>query len=129
MKERMTKQKKIILETLENDMTHPTVQELYQKIKQKDSRIGQATVYRNVNRLVEEGKVLKLSLGNGIDHYDGHTHLHYHFYCSCCQKIYDLEKEDDYISKRKLEEKYEIKINQEKIIFEGICKGCLNEKI
>lgn len=129
MKERMTKQKKIILETLENDMTHPTIQELYQKIKQKDSRIGQATIYRNVNRLVEEGKVLKLSLGNGMDHYDGHTNLHYHFYCSQCQKIYDLEKEDDYISKRKLEEKYQIKINQEKIIFEGICKGCLNEKI
>lgn len=129
MKERNTKQKRIILEMLENDYTHPTIQELYKKIRIKDPSIGQATVYRNVNRLVEEDKVLKISLGNGIEHYDGHCHTHYHLLCTRCEKIYDLEDEEESLLRKRMEDKYHIKIDKSKIVFEGICKGCLNEEV
>lgn len=129
MRERNTKQKQLILEELENDYTHPTILELYEKIKKKDSSIGQATVYRNVNKLVTEGKVLKISLGNGIEHYDGHCHNHYHLFCTYCKKIYDLEDGQEFLLKEKMENKYKIKIDKTKIVFEGICKGCLNEEV
>lgn len=129
MKERNTKQKRIILEELENDYTHPTIQKLYKKIQKRDSSIGQATVYRNVNKLVDEGKVLKISLGNGIEHYDGHCHTHYHLLCTKCEKIYDLEDQDEYLLRKRMEDKYHIRINKSKIVFEGVCRGCLDEEV
>ena len=48
-----------------------------------DSTIGQATVYRNVNKLVNSGEIKRLSPNSEIDHYDGdntnHYQLHYIF--------------------------------------------------
>ena len=60
MKERNTKQKQIILDILENNRIHPTINEIYNMAKTKYPTIGQATVYRNVNHLVEEGKLIKI---------------------------------------------------------------------
>ena len=46
MSERNTKQKEIVLEILENNRVHPTIQELYCLAKKKYPTIGQATIYR-----------------------------------------------------------------------------------
>lgn len=128
MKERNTEQKELILKELKNDYTHPTILELYEKLKKKNPKIGKATVYRNVNRLVKEGKVLKISLGKNEEHYDGHTHNHYHLYCKCCKKIYDIEdiKENEF--REKIEKENNIQIDSTKIVFDGICKNCLEGK-
>lgn len=128
MKERNTWQKKLILEELENDYTHPTIAEFYEKLKKKNSKIGKATVYRNINKLFEEGKVLKISLGKDEEHYDGHTHNHYHLYCKCCKKIYDIEDINERKFKERLEKENNIQIDSTKIVFDGICKNCLEGK-
>lgn len=128
MKERNTKQRELILKELKDDYTHPTVGELYEKIHKKNSKIGKATVYRNINKLVDEGKVLKISLGENEEHYDGHTHNHYHLYCKCCKKIYDIEDIKEKNFKERLEKENNIQIDSTKIVFYGICKNCLEGK-
>ena len=45
MKRRNTRQRQLILDTLVDNPTHPTIQELYQNVIKKDNTIGQATVY------------------------------------------------------------------------------------
>ena len=47
----------------------------------KDSSVGQATVYRNVSKLVEEGKVRRVLTNDGVDHYDADCSQHVHFVC------------------------------------------------
>lgn len=56
MNSRNTSQKNIILEVLKNNRSHPTAQELYTLVKEKDPTIGQATVYRNVKNLSKKIK-------------------------------------------------------------------------
>ena len=60
MNTRNTKQKEIILNTLRQMHSHPTIMDLYEQVQKVDSSIGHATVYRNVSKLVEEGLVMKI---------------------------------------------------------------------
>ena len=125
---RNTKQKQVILEALKKNKLHPTIQELYQDVLDIDESVGQATVYRNVNRLVEEGKIIKIPTTLGIDHYDADINPHYHLYCEECEKIYDIFDEDYYKLTKRVENEYQVKINKGIILFEGICSKCYKER-
>lgn len=124
---RETRQKNIILETLCQDKTHPTIQEIYCQVIKKEPGIGQATVYRNINKLVKEGQVQKLPAVDDTYHYDGDCSFHDHLICEKCQKITDLYENDYQEITKKIESKYRIKINKVSILYEGICEECNGE--
>ena len=69
MEKRNTKQKEIILDILskKENMFHPTAQDLVKLVLDANPTIGQATVYRNINKLVEEGILLKIPTTNNED--------------------------------------------------------------
>lgn len=127
MDKRNTRQKAIILDTLMHMKTHPTVQELYQEVLKKDSTIGQATVYRNVNKLLVGGKIRKIPTNDNIDHYDGDCSIHHHFYCLKCHKIIDLYDDGYRNFIDDIENKNSVKIEDVSFLFEGICKECNDE--
>lgn len=129
MEKRNTKQKELIFDILKDDKTHPTIQEIYKKAKVLDQKIGQATVYRNVNTLVEEHKILKLpSTDKDANHYDGNCTPHDHLLCKKCGKIVDLYDNNYNEIIQKISNKHFVKIYKMTVIFEGICGEC-NEKI
>ena len=71
METRNTKQKEIILEILKEkeNMFHPTAGDLVKLVLDTYPSIGQATVYRNINKLVDEvysDKTMMKQRGNGI---------------------------------------------------------------
>lgn len=128
MEIRNTKQKKMIYEVLANERCHPTIQELYLQVSKLDPTIGQATVYRNINRLVEEEKVIRFVLANGVIRYDATNFHHYHFLCNRCEKIYDFY-DDDYLKlQSRMEEEYQVKVLSSMITFSGICHDCLKKE-
>ena len=94
MKERNTKQKEDILKIIKNTKTHPTMKEIYELVKEINPTIGQATVYRNINKLTEDGNVVRILDPNNECHYDGDISQHSHFICTNCHKIIDIF--DDY---------------------------------
>lgn len=120
--ERLTKQKQLIYEVLKECHLHPTLLELTELVKEKDPSIGQATVYRTINKLVEKGEVAKLV---SVDHnyrYDV-SKDHYHFQCTNCGVI-----EDIFYSSEKLKKVKELfknqNINSIDLIGYGLCKKC-----
>lgn len=125
MKERNTKQKQIILDILENNRIHPTINEIYNMAKTKYPTIGQATVYRNLNHLVEEGKLIKIPNNtNNLDHYDINTSIHSHLICRKCGRIIDIFDNDYTKLFNNFETNKSIKIDKVMIILEGICSNC-----
>lgn len=128
MGRRNTKQKRLILETLMEDRCHPTMQELYQKVLKKDDKIGQATVYRNVNQLVEEKKIRRLFLPNDNVRYDVFCENHYHFACKNCGNFFDLYDEHYSELIQSIEKENQVEILDSNFIFTGICKACLEKK-
>ena len=77
---RMTGQRKIIAQVLENAADHPDVEELYKRTSKIDPTISIATVYRTVKLFEEAGILDKLEFGDGLARYEDaerehHDHL------------------------------------------------------
>ena len=77
---RMTGQRKIIAQVLENAADHPDVEELYKRTSKIDPTISIATVYRTVKLFDEAGILDKLEFGDGRARYEDakrehHDHL------------------------------------------------------
>ena len=129
METRNTKQKEIILDILKDkeNMFHPTAGDLVKLVLDKYPSIGQATVYRNINKLVEEGILLKIPTNNNF-RYDINTHTHAHLTCKECGKVIDLF-DGDYLSiVKNLESKYNVKIDDTNLVFNGLCDNCNTTK-
>ena len=77
---RMTGQRRIVAQVLEDSDDHPDVEELYARASRIDSGISLATVYRTVKLFEEAGILDKLEFGDGRARYedaerDHHDHL------------------------------------------------------
>ena len=74
-----SRQRESIKASLMSRKDHPTADAVYASIREEFPNISLGTVYRNLNLLVELGEVQKLTFGDGKDHFDADTSLHYHF--------------------------------------------------
>lgn len=119
----MTKQKKEILDFLKSVKTHPSAEEVYYNVREKIPKITLATVYRNLNQLTEQGKVLKLEV-NGEFRFDGCTCSHQHCVCDNCGCISD--NFNDKLGKKIIKEAKISNFNPRcvYVIFRGLCEKC-----
>jgi Fur family ferric uptake transcriptional regulator len=62
---RMTEQRRVIAQVIEQSDDHPDVEELYRRAATIDSRISLSTVYRTVNLFEEAGLVTKHDFKDG----------------------------------------------------------------
>jgi Fur family ferric uptake transcriptional regulator/Fur family peroxide stress response transcriptional regulator len=121
IKRRNTKQRNIIYEIVSSTDTHPTADWIYEKARKIIPNISLGTVYRNLNILKEEGKIVEIQ-DSRQSRFDAKTDSHFHFKCEICGGLYDVEK-DEVSVLTKLEEKgYEIKDTF--VILNGICYKC-----
>ena len=125
----MTKQRQTIYDYfLRHPEKHPTAEEVYEEIRQKEPGIGIATVYRNLKRLVEQGKLRELNLEKQGVRYDLYEQEHYHFICDVCGKVDNftmpvLDHIDAEVSKL-----VQGSITSKSLIFHGICQHCTMQK-
>lgn len=89
VKLRMTKQRRVILETLRNSKTHPTADALYDRVRKHLPRISLGTVYRNLEVLTSLGEIQTLELSGSQKRYDGNPCKHYHIRCIHCGNVED----------------------------------------
>jgi Fur family peroxide stress response transcriptional regulator len=94
-----SRQREKIKEYLANTKDHPSADMVYAHLRKTMPNISLGTVYRNLNLLVSQGEAVKLNFGSGADHFDGNVVPHYHFVCSECGRIKDLEISKDDIER------------------------------
>lgn len=119
---RSSKQRDAVLKDLQSRYDHPTAEDIYLSVKKEVSSISLATVYRNLKLLESEGLILKIPTGES-DRFDGHTHSHYHFTCSDCHRVIDLEVEES-VEIDSLPKNFDGTITAHSLMFYGICKEC-----
>ena len=88
---RMTPQRQAILEVVREARDHPSVAEIYRRVKERLPQIAYGTVYNAVGALSERGDLLELTFGDGASRYDGRTGRHDHARCTGCGKLADVE--------------------------------------
>ena len=88
-----TPQRLCVLKILSNH-AHPTIDELYKQIKTEYPSISLATVYKNLNTLINENLVVEVNSPNQKAKYDIYEHPHIHLVCSNCGNIQDINASD-----------------------------------
>ncbi len=86
-----SRQREAILSYLHSTKEHPTADVVYEHVGKQYPKISLGTVYRNLNLLTECGQAMKVTCDDGFDHFDGNPDPHYHFICSQCGRVLDLE--------------------------------------
>ena len=119
-----TNQRVAILEFLKDNFNHPTVEEIFEEVKQRLPRITKATVYKNLNVLVDNGLIKEVNI-KGVSRFEAKMNPHHHIICKTCGKIIDFESKEliDYALKM-IENQQEIIIDSAETTFFGYCKVC-----
>ena len=123
-----SKQREVILEVLCGTDTHPTVNWIYERSRERLPKISLGTVYRNLTELKQEGRIIEVSVADGFQHFDGNPRPHLHFHCETCGRIYDCGTPDDSL-KDYIELALGCKVTEQKLVFSGVCKSCSVENI
>lgn len=121
---RLTKQRKLVFDTLMNTKKHPTAEEIYSTLKEEHPEISLGTVYRNLNVLCEQGQVQKIAGEFSCDRFDAMVAPHYHFYCEECGGLFDLDIPYESPMDEKIQNQYHHQVKSHSMIFCGTCCDC-----
>lgn len=80
-----------ILRALFGDESHPTAQQLYERLLPELGSLSFATVYNTLHSLDERGALGRLELG-GATRFDPNTEPHHHAVCDRCGAITDVPR-------------------------------------
>lgn len=120
---RITRQKRLILDIINNSHDHLSAEEIYLECQKEIPNISLGTVYRVLNQLVDNQLIRRLKIQD-FDRFDSMHTKHSHFICTKCNGIYDIF--DDIIDIGSINVPgnvydYDIK-------FIGICNDCLKNE-
>ena len=93
--QRNTRPRRLIAERLvelAESGTDFTIDDLWQELRKGEPRLGRATVYRSVEKLVNAGLLDRIEFANGTHHYRvcGANH-HHHLTCIRCHRVVEVD--------------------------------------
>ncbi|MDW7732401.1 MAG: transcriptional repressor [Methanolobus sp.] len=122
-----TNQRVEILDFLKEFDGHPTVEDVYEGVRKKLTRISKATVYKNLRFLAEKGLVKEVNI-KGVSRFEANLVPHHHIICIGCGRISDYESEE--LTEFSLKIGREIEdfvVENTDTNFYGICKDCTED--
>lgn len=124
---KLTPQRMAIVRELAGDGTHPTAQELFERLEPAFPTMSFATVYNTLDALARIGLVGSLRLGSAV-RFDPNTAPHHHAVCDACGAVVDLPAPPLGPAARKSLEAVEtasgFSIRAEERTYRGLCAGC-----
>jgi Fe2+ or Zn2+ uptake regulation protein len=122
-KQRHTKQLEVIWQAIKDETSHPTAEQIYLKVRRQLPNISLGTVYRNLQKLVGDGKLQVLTLGR-TQNFDPLVTEHQHFICEECDQVYNvlLDSRERRLLSRLPDEGFTV--TSHKLAFFGRCKQC-----
>ena len=125
---RYSSQRERVYEAIKGVNRHLSAEEVYLEVNKQEPKIGMATVYRNLNFLVENNLIVKLHVQDQQHLYDGNADKHYHLQCQECLKYYDIPITYMEQLDSKIEALCQFEIEGHNLTFKGTCAECLNKK-
>ena len=128
-----TKQRELLLDYLEQvPGIHVTVNDVCEHCKKIGRPIGQTTVYRQLERMVDEGLVNKYILdGNSAACFEyvpesDQTETQSCFHCKCeqCGRLIHLQCEELAAIGDHLQKHHQFLLNPMRTVFYGLCEDC-----
>jgi Fur family transcriptional regulator, peroxide stress response regulator len=125
-KRRHTKQLEVIWDAVKDETSHPTADQIYEKVRKEIPNISLGTVYRNLQKLAHQQRLQVLKLSRS-QHFDPLVERHDHFICESCGRVYDVFVEP----KEKILPSYlpttGFKVTSHQLSLYGTCKDCVGQ--
>lgn len=118
-----SKQRDAVLEVLKSTKSHPTAEWVHEEAKKIIPNISLATVYRNLNQLIESGEVIKVQGVFEKDRFDADSSRHAHLVCRRCGGVIDFVIDKD-IDKLLMERDNECELVDFSLTYYGLCPYC-----
>lgn len=131
-----TKHREELLEYLKTvPGKHVTVNDICFYLKKEGKDIGTTTVYRQLEKLVDEGVVNKYLLDANtpacFEYIDAGKHCHEHkcFHCKCikCGKLIHLHCDELEAIGSHIFEEHSFKVDTQRTVLYGVCEECNQE--
>ena len=87
---KLTPQRLAIVRELAEDESHPTAQELFERLRPGLPTMSFATVYNTLDALTAAGLCSALALSPGSGRFDPNMRPHHHLVCDGCGSVRDL---------------------------------------
>ena len=122
---KLTPQRKVIFDILAESNRHLTVDDIYQKARTVYPMLSPATVYRNVEQMVDAGLLTHLELSGASMRYDTNLDEHHHFVCDKCGKVFDLYLKDfSYEVDSEKSHIDDVRVDSKQLYLHGTCGEC-----
>jgi Fur family ferric uptake transcriptional regulator len=123
---RSTSQRRLVSEVFFESEGHYTVDEMLARVRDRDPKVGYATVYRTMKLLVECGLAMERQFGGTVTRFEvAHRDAHHdHLICIECRRIQEFE--DDAIEdlQDKVAKKYGFSLVSHRHELYGLCPAC-----
>jgi len=115
-----------VMSLLRDTTTHPSTDSILDGLRERGCRVPVATLYQNINTLVDYGLVSKFLDGRGVARFDGNTEPHCHLICTQCGRIDDAEEYFEVRPKGGAESLSDLgwEIGSDGLFVHGICPAC-----
>ncbi len=129
-----TKQREILLDYFKNvPGTHVTAADVCEYFKSREAHIGQSTIYRHLESLVDEGLLKKYTIDGSSPacfEYvkpDSHADAEVCFHCKCekCGKLIHLHCEELDEIQTHLNSEHHFRLDPVRTVFYGLCDQCM----
>jgi Fur family peroxide stress response transcriptional regulator len=128
-----TAQRLLIYRCLATSYDHPTAEVLWSRVRNENSRVSLATVYRNLRAFADAGFIEEVATGASISRWDANEDDHHHLVCEGCGAVRDCYAGDleslDLLAPEALasQEILGFSIRSARINLFGRCEACLRE--
>ncbi|MGH7874608.1 MAG: Fur family transcriptional regulator [Candidatus Binatia bacterium] len=120
----VTIQRRVVLNALLDRDDHPTVDQLFEDVKERMPGVSRTTIYRALETLVELGLARRTNHFEASARFDGNTDHHHHLVCRSCNRVEDI----DHPSLKKFTPpnlgKIAFEVLDYSILLEGLCGEC-----
>ncbi|HWP24382.1 MAG TPA: transcriptional repressor [Candidatus Binatia bacterium] len=120
----LTIQRRVILEALLERDDHPTVDQVFDAVKERIPGVSRTTVYRTLETLVTLGMAQKTSHFGAVARFDGNTDHHHHLVCVRCDTIVDCAAPAPRSLRLPAPLRAGFEITDFSIYFQGLCPDC-----
>jgi Fur family ferric uptake transcriptional regulator len=123
---RSTEQRRLVTEMFFGSTEHLSIEELLDKVRLEEPKIGYATVYRTLKLLKECGLAFERHFGDGVSRYEvawADEH-HDHLICVDCEKIVEFEDPDIEELQHNVAARLDFTLVRHKLELYGVCGDC-----
>jgi Fur family peroxide stress response transcriptional regulator len=122
---RITPQRLALLKIIAKSEGHPSVEQIYERMKADFPTTSLATIYKTLTLLKDVGEVLELNFATAGSHYNGNKpYPHPHVICTRCGQILDRESVALAEISQEMARLTGYEITHHQLNFFGLCPEC-----